>query len=290
MIDFEYEAPTTLENATELLAGHAGKIAILAGGTDILVQLREGHRSADLVVDVKNIPDLKALTWCEENGLTLGASVACTRVFSDADVQRVYPALVDSAKIIGGWQIQSRASIGGNLCNASPAADTIPSLIVHGGECVIQGREGQRTVSVSAMCTGPGKNALQDGELLVQIQLPAPASRSSSAYERFIPRNEMDIAVAGAASWIQLDESQTEIVAARIALGAVAPTPVLAEEAADWLVGKPAVSESFAQAGELAKQVAAPISDMRGTKEYRVHLASVLTKRTLQRAAERAAS
>ncbi|MEO1994566.1 MAG: xanthine dehydrogenase family protein subunit M [Planctomycetaceae bacterium] len=290
MIDFEYEAPTTLKNATELLTAHAGKVAILAGGTDILVQIREGHRSADLVVDVKNIPDLNALTWCSDTGLTLGASVACTRVFSDEGIQQAYPALVDSARIIGGWQIQSRASIGGNLCNASPAADTIPSLIVHGGACVILGSGGERTVPVDAMCTGPGRNALQDGELLVQIQLPAPPPRSSSAYERFIPRNEMDIAVAGAASWIQLDESRTEVAAARIALGAVAPTPVVAQEAADWLVGKPAVEETFAQAGELAKQVAAPISDMRGTKQYRVHLASVLTKRTLQRAAERAAS
>jgi carbon-monoxide dehydrogenase medium subunit len=290
VIDFEYEAPTTLENATELLTTHAGKVAILAGGTDILVQIREGQRSADLVVDVKNIPDLNALTWCSDTGLTLGASVACTRVFSDEDIQQAYPALVDSARIIGGWQIQSRASIGGNLCNASPAADTIPSLIVHGGICVIVGSDGERTVPVDAMCTGPGRSALQDGELLVQIQLPASAPRSSSAYERFIPRNEMDIAVAGAASWIQLDESRTEVAAARIALGAVAPTPVVAQEAADWLVGKPAVEETFAQAGELAKQVAAPISDMRGTKQYRVHLASVLTKRTLQRAAERAAS
>jgi len=290
VIDFEYEAPTTLENATELLASHAGKTAILAGGTDILVQLREGHRSVDLVVDVKNIPDLNTLNWSSETGLTLGASVACSRIFADPDVQQAYPAIVDSAQIIGGWQIQSRASIGGNLCNASPAADTIPGLMVHQAQCVIHGSRGARTIPVQDMCTGPGLNALQDDELLVELRLPAPAAQSSSAYERFIPRNEMDIAVAGAASWVQLDESKTQIVAARIALGAVAPTPVAAQEAADWLVGKPAVEDSFAQAGELAKQVASPISDMRGTKQYRVHLASVLTKRTLQRAAERAAS
>ena len=287
MKDFDYSAPDNLQTATALLAEHGERARVLAGGTDIIVQLREGLKSADFVVDVKNIPELMTLEFTPQDGLTLGGSTSCQEVYKHGELGTAYPALVDSTKIVGGWQIQTRASVGGNLCNASPAADTIPSLIVHQATCQIQGPAGAREVSVSEFCTGPGQNILQDGELLVSLKLPAPAANSSSAYERFIPRNEMDIAVAGAASWIQLDASGQTIEDARIALSAVAATPVIATEAAESLRGKPATAESFAEAGELAKNAASPISDMRGTTEYRVHLCSVLTQRTLARALAR---
>lgn len=287
MKDFEYCAPDNLQAATALLAEHGDRARILAGGTDIIVQLREGLRSADCVVDIKNIPELMALDYSSSQGLTLGASTSCHRVYTHAELPSAYAALVDASKIVGGWQIQTRASVGGNLCNSSPAADTIPALMVHQASCQIHGPDGSRDVPVADFCTGPGKNILQPGELLVTLQLPAPAANSSSAYERFIPRNEMDIAVAGAASWIQLDPSGETIEDARIALAAVAPTPVLATEAAESLRGKPANEESFAAAGELAKNVASPIDDMRGTTEYRVHLSSVLTRRTLTQALAR---
>jgi carbon-monoxide dehydrogenase medium subunit len=286
--DFSYAAPTTLAEASKLLAGVSGKARILAGGTDIIVQLREGLRDADLVVDVKKIPELTELSFTPAKGLHLGASVPCYRIYEDAAIAKAYPALADAARIIGGWQIQSRASVGGNLCNSSPAGDTIPSLIAHGVTCIIAGPGGTRNVKVEEFCTGPGKNVLQPGELLVTLVFPPPAAKSSSAYERFIPRNEMDIAVVGAGSWVKLSPDGKTIEQARIGVCAVAPTPKFAAEAGAWLAGKPTTDESFAQAGELAKKIATPITDMRGPAEYRTHLVGVLVKRTLATAAERA--
>jgi carbon-monoxide dehydrogenase medium subunit len=196
--------------------------------------------------------------------------------------------LADSTRIVGGWQIQSRASVGGNLCNSSPAGDTIPSLIALQATCVIAGSKGTREVPVADFCTAPGKNVLQPGEILVKLVFPRSAPKSGSAYERFIPRNEMDIAVVGAASWVQLDSAGKIIADARIALAAVAPTPKFAAEASLWLRGKPATDETFQQAGEMAKKVASPINDMRGTPEFRMNLVGVLTRRTLAKATERA--
>jgi carbon-monoxide dehydrogenase medium subunit len=221
-------------------------------------------------------------------GLRLGASVPSTRIYDYPVVSAAYPALADAARIVGGWQIQSRASVGGNLCNASPAGDTIPTLIALGARCVVAGPGGARELPAEAFCVAPGKNALGKGELLVTIVLPPPSAHSGSAYERFIPRNEMDIAVAGASSWVRLDPTGETIVEARVALAAVAPTPVLAAEASRWLAGKPAVEATYDQAGALARGVASPINDMRGTIEFRTHLAGVLTKRTLAAAVERA--
>jgi carbon-monoxide dehydrogenase medium subunit len=288
--DFSYVAPTSLAEATALLAKANGRGRVLAGGTDILVQLREHLREADLVVDVKKIPELMELSYSPESGLRLGASVPCCRVYDNAELGRAYPALVDAARIVGGWQIQSRASIGGNLCNSSPAADTIPALIAHAATCIIAGPKGQREVKAEDFCTGPGRNVLEPGELLVTLVFPPPEAHASSAYERFIPRNEMDIAVVGAGSWLKLSSDGKTVEKVRISLGAVAPTPRLAVEASQWLAGKPATAASFAEAGELAKKVATPITDMRGPAEYRVHLVGVLVKRTLAQAAERASS
>jgi CO/xanthine dehydrogenase FAD-binding subunit len=286
--DFDYAAPTSLAEATALLAEPGRTARVLAGGTDLLVQLREHLREADLVVDLKKIPELTSMSYSPSAGLTLGASVPCYRLYENHEVSAAYPALTDAARIVGGWQIQSRASVGGNLCNSSPAADTIPPLIALGARCRIAGPSGPREVAAEAFCIAPGKNVLQRGEILTEIVLPPPASKSGSAYERFIPRNEMDIAVVGAASWVRLSADGNNIEQARVALAAVAPTPLFAAEASNWLAGKPATTATFAQAGELARKIARPIFDMRGTVEFRVHLVGVLVGRTLARAVERA--
>jgi carbon-monoxide dehydrogenase medium subunit len=286
--DFEYAAAATLEEAVSLLAARGERAKILAGGTDILVQLREGLRDADLVIDVKKIPELSAVDYSAQRGLRLGASVPCYQLYENRDLAAAYPGLIDAARIIGGWQIQSRASIGGNLCNSSPAADSIPSLIAYDATCHLAGPGGRRTVKASEFCTAPGRNVLAPGELLVALEFAAPSQHSSAPYLRFIPRNEMDIAVVGAASWVQLNAAGDAIEQARVALAAVAPTPLFVKTASDWLAGKPATEATFAQAGELASQAARPIADKRGTAEYRKHLAGVLTKRTLAIAVRRA--
>ncbi len=288
MKDFEYQLAATVDEAVSLLAAHGDRARVLTGGTDLLVQLREGQREVDLVVDVKKIPELAEMRYDANTGLRLGAAVACYRIYSDRAVAAAYPALADSARIIGGWQIQSRASIGGNLCNSSPAADSIPSLIVHDVTCRLFGPQGRRDVPVAEFCTAPGKNVLGRGEVLASLDFPAPAPHSSSAYLRFIPRNEMDIAVVGAASWLRLNVAQDTIEAARVALGAVAPKPLPADEVSKWLVGKPANEATFAAAADVARQAARPISDKRGTADYRRHLAGVLVQRTLAIATQRA--
>ena len=267
MKDFTYAAPVTLQEAAKMLAASGKTGRILAGGTDLIVQLREGLREADAVVDVKKIPELMELQYSPQHGLRLGAGVPCYKIYENADLCRSYSALTDAARIVGGWQIQSRASVGGNLCNSSPAADTIPALIAHHAYCEIVGPNGTRNIAVETFCTGPGKNVLQAGEILVHLVFPPTLPHCGSAYERFIPRNEMDIAVVGVSSRVQLTAGGDKIEFARIGLGAIAATPKYAQEASEWLAGKAATAENFALAGELAKKVATPITDMRGTAD-----------------------
>lgn len=286
MKSFDYAAPTSLTEVSALLSKAEGTTKILAGGTDLLVQLREHLRDADLVVDVKRIPELMELSRQPGKGLRLGASIPCYRIYENADVAEAYSALADAARIVGGWQIQSRASVGGNLCNSSPAGDTIAPLIALQAVAVTVGPNGTRQIPVAEFCTAPGKNVLEPGEIVTTLVFPPPAPNGGSAYLRFIPRNEMDIAVAGVASWVRLNAAKDTIEEARVAVAAVAPTPKFAAEASAWLAGKPVSEQTFAQAGELAKKVASPISDMRGTAEFRLHLVGVLTKRTLAKAVE----
>ncbi len=286
MKDFKYSAADSVEQAVLLLSA-AGEARVLAGGTDLIVQLREGMRDADVIVDVKKIPELTHVEWTSERGLRFGAAVPCARLYHDDAISAAYAGLMDAARIIGGWQIQNRASIGGNLCNSSPAADSIPALMVYQATCHIAGASGVRTISVDQFCKGPGKNCLARGEFLVSIELPPQPRHSGSHYLRFIPRNEMDIAVVGAGAWLELDSRQ-DIKTARVALAAVAPTPLLASEVSSWLAGKPATNDTFQQAGEMAKKIARPISDRRGPAEYRLHLVGVLCQRALEMARERA--
>ncbi len=283
----DYTAPTSLSEAVSIMAAHGDRARPLAGGTDVLVQLRSGRREADVLVDTKKIPELNGIRL-DDNGLQLGAAVACTQIYDDQAVVAAYPGLIDAASLIGSIQIQGRASIGGNLCNAAPSGDGIPPVITLGGEAHINGPNGWRTVPAEDFCTGPGRNALEPGELLVAIQIPAPAANSGTAYLRFIPRNEMDIAVAGVSSTVVLDASGQNIQSARIALASVGPTPILATAAGDSLAGKAVSDDAIAEAGRLASEAATPITDMRGTIRQRHHLVDVLTRRTLNIAIRRA--
>lgn len=287
MINFQYQAPTTVQQAVDHLSQADQRTLLLAGGTDVLIQLREGRREADHVVDLKRIPELTAIEMRPDNALSIGAAATCYQIQKTERLAASYGALLDAVNLVGSWQIQCRASVGGNLCNGSPAADTAPPLLVHDATCVIAGPEGERTVQVKDFFVSPGKTVLQKGELLVRIEFPPPSANSASSYFRFIPRNEMDIAVAGAASWLQLDDAKVKVTGARIALAAVAPTPVIAEDASQWLIGQPANEASFREAGQRAKKAAHPIDDKRGSADYRVHLASVLTHRSLVVACER---
>src|SRR5579872_740590 len=225
MRDFEYEAPTSVAEAVRVLSQHNGSARPLAGGTDLIDQIRTGRQQPNIVVDIKKIPELGVLERSAA-GLTLGAAVPCYRIYGDPGICEHYAALADSARIIGGVQIQSRASVGGNLCNSGPAADSTPSLIALGAVAVIAGPKGRRELAVENFCTGPGKNVLAPGEFLVELKFPARPAHSGSHYRRFIPRNEMDIAVVGVAAAVTLDEARQKFVSARIALGAVGPTPL----------------------------------------------------------------
>ena len=284
----DYIAPSTIDEAVQAMAENGDRARGIAGGTDILVQLRGGRRSLDLLVDMKNIPELNALSYSPQTGLTLGAATPCYRVYEDETVASAYPGLVDAASLIGSIQIQGRASIGGNLCNSAPSADAIPPVIVLGGVCNIAGPNGTRQVAAEDFCTAPGRNVLEPGEVLVSVTFPAPPANSGANYLRFIPRNEMDIAVAGVGSSVVLDASGQNFVSARIALASVAPTPVFAKDAGDSLAGKPVSDESIEEAAQKAMADARPITDMRGTIRQRTHLIGVLTRRTLNNAIKRA--
>jgi carbon-monoxide dehydrogenase medium subunit len=259
---------------------------VLAGGTDVIVQARERRRDIDLFVDIKAIAETQQLAFASASGLTIGAALPCYRIYRDETVQRLYPALVDATRVIGGVAIQGRASLGGNLCNASPAADSIPAMIALAGEALVAGPGGRRTLAVEDFCTGPGQNVLGPGEFVVSIHFPPPAAGSGAAWERFIPRNEMDIAVANAASCLRFDDDL--VAAARIAIGAVAPTPLLVPEAAQALTGRPLTDQTIAAAAAAAAAAARPIDDMRGSVRQRRHLTAVLVQRTLREAARRA--
>ncbi len=282
---FDYAAPRSVSEAVGLLASHPGA-RLLAGGTDLLVQLRAGRKETDYVVDLKRIPELNAIDYDPQRGLTLGAAVPCYRIYGDSAVSRNYPALAEVAALIGGTQIQGRASIGGNLCNAAPSADSIPLLIAMGARCRIAGTKGTREIAVEDFCIAPGRTVLEAGELLVSLHLPPPKPHSGARYLRFIPRNEMDIAVAGAGVEVVLENGTFR--SARIALASVAPTPLFVREAGEGLAGKPVNEAGIAAAADAARSAAKPITDMRGTAEYRRHLCAVLTRRALETAVQRA--
>jgi carbon-monoxide dehydrogenase medium subunit len=225
---------------------------------------------------------MNRLEWVQDEGLHLGAAVCCTDTAAHAKVKDTYPALHESCKLVGSVQIQNRASVAGNVCNSAPSADTVPGLLVHGARLIIVGPRGRREVSIEEFITGPGQNVLAPDEALLETVIPPPPSNSCSHYLRFIPRNEMDIAVAGVASLLVLEPGTRKCTQARIALASVAPTPVRATAAEGVLEGKDVTADLIHEAGERAVEAAKPITDVRGTIEYRKELVKVLTRRTLK--------
>lgn len=283
-----FESPRSVEDAVAALAKHGAAARVLAGGTDLLVQMRTGSRTPAVLIDVKRIAELTAITL-DARGATIGAAVCGDELSDHKELIALWPGIFEAAALIGSKQVQGRASIGGNLCNSSPAADTTPALLANEVRCIVAGPNGRREVAIDAFCTGPGKNVLGAGELLVALFLPRPAARTSDAYLRLIPRTEMDIAVVGAGVRLTLAADGT-CTAARVALGAVGPTAFVVPEAGAALVGKKIDDASLAAAAAAASAATRPIDDKRGTIVYRRHVAGVLTKRAARIAADRAAA
>jgi carbon-monoxide dehydrogenase medium subunit len=271
-----YEAPTSIPEAIRLMQADPSA-SVMAGGTDLLVQFRAGMKQPSAFIDIKRIPDLVRFS-IDSSGLQLGAAVAAAELGESAEFKRLWPGLAEAAALIGSTQIQGRSSLGGNLCNASPAADTPCSLIVNHAECVIAGPSGERTIPVEQFILGPGKTVLARGEFLVTIRVPRPKPHTADAYLRLTPRSEMDIAVVGSAVSLTLD-THGVCTAARVALAAVAPTPVLVPDAAQALIGSRLDDDALSRAAAAASAAARPIDDKRGTIAYRRQIAGVLTKR-----------
>ena len=287
MPNFDYEAPTSLASALELLA-RPGEVRPLSGGTDIIDQLKSNRRHADLVVDLKRVPELLTLE-SNGSGLRIGSAVSCTEIHKYTVETGGFPALSESTELVGSIHIQNRASVGGNVCNAAPSADTIPALLIHEAVAHTASAAGGRGIPLIDFFAGPGQTVLEKGEILKELVLPAPSNNTASAYLRFIPRNEMDIAVAGVGSLIEVNPSTKVVTKARIALASVAPTPVRAYAAEEFLEGTVIDALAIDKTADLAVDSAVPITDVRGSAEYRKELIRVLTKRTLNICLERLA-
>ena len=282
MRPFSFVAPNTLDEAIQVMSHAREEARALAGGSDLVDQIRVGRRTPTVVVDIKNISELQRLEYIAGEGLHIGAGVSCTRTAEYPPMGEHYPSIKESCRLIGSIQIQNRATIAGNVCNAAPSADTVPPLLTYGAEAIIAGVGGRREVLLEEFFLSPGQTVLQPDELLLEILVPPPAPNSSGHYLRFIPREEMDIAVAGAASMVAVDPSTRRCTQARIALAAVAPTPVRARAAEAVLRGQILTKELVRQSADLTPQAANPISDMRGSLEYRKELCKVLAQRSLE--------
>ena len=286
MTESDYVAPATIAEAVAALDRAHGSAKALAGGTDLLVQMRSGRVRPDLIVDLKRIPEAIGIR-ADAGGFTIGAATPCAMLGEHAALARAWPGVVEAATLIGSTQVQGRASLGGNLCNASPAADGVPALVAAGASCVIEGPAGRREAPVETIQAGPGRNTLARGEILLAIRLPVPAARTGDAYLRLIPRAEMDIAVVGAGVSLTLD-SQGVVTAARVALGAVAPTTLLVPGAGAALLGSRLEEAALASLQAEARAACRPIDDKRGTAVYRTRVAGVLVRRAALIAYERA--
>ena len=283
-----YTAPTTVDEAVRALAGAAGQARVLSGGTDLLVQLKSGRVKPDLIVDTKRIPGIIGIRE-EGDYFVIGAATPGIMISADERLEMAYPGIVEGVDLIGSTQIQGRASIAGNLCNASPAADSVPPVIAARGIAVIAGPSGRREVPVEDIVTGPGRTSLAKGEFVVEFKIPRPQQRQCDAYLRFIPRTEMDIAVVGCAVNVTLDADGT-CTDARVVLGAVAPTQLIVAGAAEALIGHKLNDETLARLDAAAQAACRPITDKRGTIEYRTKVAGVLARRAAAIAFERAAA
>ena len=281
-----YVAPSTVEEAVRILGEAPGSAKVLSGGTDLLVQLRSGRAKPDLIVDIKKIPGISGIR--EHDGdFVIGASTPGAVIGECEALQRAWPGVVEAANLIGSTQVQGRASLAGNLCNASPAADSVPALIAARATCVVAGPKGKREVPVESIATGPGRTSLSRGEFILEFHLPKPPPHSADAYLRFIPRTEMDIAVVGAAVSLTLDADGV-CTDARIVLGAVAPTAVIVPDAAAALIRRKLDETALTGLDQAAQRACKPIDDKRGTIEYRTKVAGVLARRAATIAYERA--
>ena len=281
-----YEAPESLEGAVALLAGAKGEARVLAGGTDLLVQIRADVLDPELIVDIKRIPETRTVTE-EKGGWRIGAAVTGAELKEHPRLKQVWPGVVEAANLIGSTQVQGRATLGGNLCNGSPAADSVPALIAAGALASLAGPKGRRDLPVEDVMLGPRKLALTKGEIVVSFMLPPRPPRSSDAYLRFIPRTEMDIAVVGAGVSLSLEASGT-ITTARVSLGAVAARVLLVAEAAQAIIGSRLDRAAQDRLEAAARAACRPIDDKRGTVEFRTDVAGVLARRTALIALDRA--
>ena len=280
-----YEAPTTTKEAANLIAKEKGEAFVLAGGTDLLVRMKTGLSDPALVVDIKHIPAMQDVKTTD-SGTKIGAAVSGSRLNANKKLKKAWPGIVEAANLIGSDQIQGRATMVGNLCNASPAADSVPAMIAAGAKAVIVGPKKRRTVPVEKIATGPGKTPLAKGEIVESINLPKRTGKSGDAYLRFIPRTEMDIAVVSAGVNLTLERGLVKT--ARVCLGAVGPTAVLVQKAAKAIIGSKLDEESLEKMAEACSAACNPISDKRGTVEYRTKVAGVLAKRAAKIAFKRA--
>ncbi|MBR0643125.1 FAD binding domain-containing protein [Plastoroseomonas hellenica] len=286
MTDTRYLAPQTLDEAVGAFAAAAGAARILAGGTDLLVQMRAGLLRPGLIIDIKKIEEMTAIVEEPDGGFRVGAAVSGAALAEHPRFGQVWPGVLEAVNLIGSTQVQGRASPGGNLCNASPAGDSVPAMIAAGAVVTVQGPNGRRQMPVEAVPAGPGRTNLTPGEILVSFALPPRPKGSGDAYLRMIPRTEMDIAVVGVG--VSLTIQGGTVTAARVGLGAVAPTVLLVADAADALIGSKLDDAALEAAAAACRAACRPIDDKRGTIVYRTKVAGVLLKRTAAIAAERA--
>ena len=283
-----YEAPETLDAAVGLLAGESGQVKVLAGGTDVLVQIHADMIDLDLIVDIKKIPEMREIV--EEDGAwRFGAAVTGKEMMDNAAFNKAWPGVMDGVRLIGSVQVRGRATVGGNLCNASPAADGVPPMIAARAVAIIVGPNGRREIPVEDVAIAPGKTSLEPGEIVVSFQLPKRAPNSGDAYLRFTPRTELDIAVVGCGINLTLDDKGI-CTDARVSLGAVAARALLVDEAAKALIGTPVDAAALENLAAAASAACKPIDDKRGTIEYRTEVAGVLAQRAAAIALERAKS
>jgi carbon-monoxide dehydrogenase medium subunit len=282
----KYEAPMSTRDAVALLAKAKGNAFVLAGGSDLLVRMKGGFVEPDLIVDIKRIPAMQAIRKTA-GGFRIGAAVSCAEMGEHAALRKAWPGVVEAANLIGSDQIQGRCTVAGNLCNASPAADSVPALAVARAKAVVVGPKGRRTVAVEQIPAGPGRTTLGKGEVIEAITLPLPKPKSGDAYLRFTPRTEMDIAVCSAAVALTLGRGGV-IEQARVALGAVAPTVVMVPAAAKAVIGTKLDDAALAALAAACAAACSPIDDKRGTVEFRTEVAGVLAKRAAKIAYQRA--
>jgi len=282
----EYFAPASTKEAVKLLGAAKGKVHVMAGGTDLLVRMKGGYTEPDAIVDIKRIGALKKIARAGK-GWRIGAAVSAAEMGEDKGLKKAWPGVVEAANLIGSTQVQGRATIAGNLCNASPAADSVPAMAAVGAKAVIASAKGKRKVAVEKLVKGPGKTVLKKSEFVESIELPEKKKRMGDAYLRFIPRTEMDIAVVGVGICLTLD-AKGKCTAARVALGAVGPTVIVSAKAAKALVGTTVDDAALDALAKACAAEAKPIDDKRGTKEFRKHIAGVLARRAAIIARDRA--